>query len=99
MGKIRFHKGYHNGRPDDPHGVTAKKTEMTGERRGEIYDMARAEERVRLKKNKDRNQDTQPSGIEAAYLKDGFDGAEAHIKARDAMDDPKNWTNGVDPYS
>lgn len=98
MGKIRFHKGYHKGRPDDPHGVTAPK-EMTSERRGEIYNMAHEEERVRLKTNKDHNRDTQPSGIEAAYLKDGFDGAEAHITARDRMDDPKNWTNGVDPYS
>ena len=96
-----FHKKHHNGRYDDPHGVTAPKEpkEMTSERRGEIYTMAREEERVRLKTNKDRNRDTQPSGIEAAYLKDGFDGAEAHITARDRMDDPKNWTNGVDPYS
>ncbi len=94
-----FHKGYKHEQYGKPRGTNAPKTEMTSERRGELYNMAREEERVRLKTNKDFKRDTQPSGIERAYLKDGFDGAEAHIKARDAMDDPKNWTNGVDPYS
>lgn len=94
-----FHKGYKHEQYGKSRGATAPKTEMTSERRGEIYNMAHEEERVRLKTNKDRNLDMQPSGIERAYLKDGFDGAEAHIQARDAQDDPKNWTNGVDPYS
>jgi hypothetical protein len=94
-----FHKGYKHEQYGKSRGTNAPKKEMTSERRGEIYDMARAEEGVRLKTNKDRNLSMQPSGIEAAYLKDGFEGAEAHIQARDAMDDPKNWINGVDPYS
>ena len=47
-------------------------------KRGEVYKEVKAEEDRRLDINKKYKMDDQPTGIEKAYLKGGFEGVEEH---------------------
>ena len=79
MGKIRFHKGYHNGRPDDPHGITSADA-------GKLYTQVHEQERERLSAVKTLGRDIPASGAEAAYLKDGFKGVKDHNEKMERYD-------------
>ena len=79
MGKIRFHKGYHKGRPDDPHGITSAEA-------GKLYTQVHEEERARLSTVKTLGREIHPGGAEAAYLKDGFKGVKDHNEKMERYD-------------